>query len=167
MWVCYSPRFLQGTEADEIPRGRPEVPPVPLPKGSTAFPEGELCLPGVTQDVSGSLQETPVSGLLTALPCVTHPSDSPPLPWRLLRAFQLRTVRSIAMNTFYSPLKKQFCSGSQTSRMTKTNFTRTLSLYLMHVCVHLYTLSQAHTHLCWGHTRNTSLGHNTHTHCPE
>lgn len=108
-----------------------------------------------------------LSGLLTALPCVTHPSDSPPLPWRLLRAFQLRAVRSIAVSTFYSPLKKQFCSGSQTSRMTKTNFTRTLSLYLMHVCVHLYTLSQAHMHLCWGYTRNTSLGHNTHTRCPE
>ena len=77
MWVCYSPRVSQETEADEIPRVSPRSPSSPPARGQhhVLHWEGELCLPGVTQDVSGSFQETPLS----LWPCtvqhtpVTHP----------------------------------------------------------------------------------------------
>lgn len=61
------------------------------------------------------------------------------------------------MNSFYSPLKKQFCSRSQTSRMTKTNFTRALSLYLIlyvRVCPPVCTLAGTYASLLGVHQQH-------------
>jgi len=126
----------------------PEVPPAPPPGGSTTLCAWRRALPAWSHTgCVCSLQETapsPAHGSTPALHCAAHPSDSSTLPWRLLSTFHLGAMRNNAMNSFYSPLKKQFCSRSQTSRMTKTNFTRALSLYLIlyvRVCPPVCTLA--------------------------
>lgn len=109
------------------------------------------------------------STVSSALHCATHPSDSSTLPWRLLSGFHLGAVRNNAMNTFYSPLKSNFSQEAKPQEWPKqVSPERSLcSSFCTYLCVHPYALSQARTHLCWGYTKNTSLDHNTHTHCPE
>lgn len=169
MWVCYSPRFPQETEPDEIPRGRPEVPPAPLPEGSTTFCPWRRALPAWSHTgCVCSFQETalsPARSSMPALHCAAHPNDSSTLPWRLLSRFHLGAVRNNARNTFFGPLKKQFCSWSQTSRMTKTNFTRALSLYLiLYVCVcpPVCTLAGTYASLLGVHQQHITGSQHTH-----
>lgn len=139
----------------------PEVPPAPPPGGSTTLCAWRRALPAWSHTgCVCSLQETapsPAHGSTPALHCAAHPSDSSTLPSRLLSTFHLGAMRNNAMNSFYSPLKKQFCSRSQTSRMTKTNFTRALSLYLIlyvRVCPPVCTLAGTYASLLGVHQQH-------------
>lgn len=142
MWVCYSPRFPQETEAG--PRYQ-EFRPVPQPcrpraASRSAWEASFACLESHRMCLAPFRRLHCLFGPALYL----YPSDSSTLPWRLLSGFHLGAVRNNAMNTFYSPLKKQFFSGSKPQEWPK-QVSPELALSVPH-SVHICVSTRMHSH---------------------